>query len=306
MAKFVVLLQFLCLLVSCSALFVSPPFKTFCARANQLRTQSPKLINNAGTRSSAVFAFPEAQEVAVTDDELAELLDEMIYSGDFTGFMRKKTNQVVNEDFLEYLQEREQAADDEDDRAVYKEIITMVSDKIRLSDGIENVESVFEKRLDKILYAAPNKRKAWIEDNAEDMTEGFIAHIKKNMAVEKDIDNKVVFASILQLIGQVKGSDFLGEASVLLSRADASLGDQFAKPISSIITEGTEVSDIKTAEKEKAALGDRNEQVINILTIYFTVFIYTYISLLFRMILCRFWVAYCFPKMIFLRMYSTM
>lgn len=267
MTRFVLFLQFFCLIVvSCRAFFLSSPRFRFSVnfQSNQFLPQisHAKSVSYNSIRSTSLSAYPNAQEAAVTDEELAELLEEMIYSGDFTGFMRKKAKEVVNEDFLEYLQERVQEADDEDDRAVYKEIILLISDKIRLSDGIENVESVFEKRLDKILYAAPNKRKTWIEENSIDMTEGFIAHIKKQMTGEKDLDNKVVFASILQLIGQVKGSDFLGEASVLLSRADAYLGEQFAKPASSIFVDGAEVMDIKAAEKAKAASGDRNEQIL--------------------------------------------
>jgi hypothetical protein len=201
------------------------------------------------------------QYMVNNDDQMEDLLDEMIYSGDFTGFVRRKSNQVLSEEFLEYLQEREKSAEDIETKTVVHEIMNLVSEKIRLSDGMVNGELIFEERLDKILYTAPNKRLQYIEENISDMTDGFIAHIKKQMTNDKDIDNKVVFASILKLISQVKGYDLLGAEAVLLSQADSSLGDQFAKPVSSgLITDGSPV-DIDSAAA--VVPGDRNEQVFH-------------------------------------------
>ena len=149
------------------------------------------------------------------DDEYEELLEEMIYSGDFTAFIRKKSKDIITTDFLDFLQEREKSAEDIDDKTVLSEIINIINNKIRLSDGMGgNVESIFEARLDKILYTAPNKRQLYIEENIEDMTDGFIDHVKRQMSTDKDIDNKVVFASILKLISQVKGTDLLGKHAI--------------------------------------------------------------------------------------------
>ena len=94
----------------------------------------------------------EEFEIEYTDEEYEELLDEMIYSGDFVGFMRRKSKQIISEDFLDFLQEREKNAEDVDDKNVLMEIITLVNDKLKLSDGMANSESIFDQRLDKILY----------------------------------------------------------------------------------------------------------------------------------------------------------
>ena len=201
-------------------------------------------------------------EIEYTDEEYEELLDEMIYSGDFVGFMRRKAKQIISEDFLDFLQEREKTAIDLDDKNVLNEIIGMIQDKLRLSDGMTNSESVFDERLDKILYTAPNKRLQYIEDIKDDMTEGFITHVKKLLNADKDIDNKVVFASILQLISKVKGVDYVGQEASLLNRADSSLGEEFAKEsTSALITDGDSLATSQPAGR-KVDPGDKNEQIL--------------------------------------------
>lgn len=201
-------------------------------------------------------------EIEYTDEEYEELLDEMIYSGDFIGFMRRKSKQIISIDFLDFLRERERNADDSDDKNVLNEIILLVNDKLKLSDGLSNSESVFDQRLDAILYTAPNKRLDYIETHKDDMTEGFVTHVRKLLNSEKDIDNKVVFASILQLISKVKGVDYIGTEVSLLSRADSSLGDEFAKDSSSaLITEGDSMA-TSEVKNRKIDPGDRNEQIL--------------------------------------------
>ena len=202
-------------------------------------------------------------EIEYTDEEYEELLDEMIYSGDFVGFMRRKAKQIISEDFLDFLQEREKNAEDADDKNVLNEIIGLVNDKLKLSDGMANSESVFDQRLDKILYTAPNKRLEYIETNKDDMTEGFVSHVRKLLNSEKDIDNKVVFASILQLISKVKGIDYVGSEASLLSRADASLGDEFAKQTSGLITDSDSLAaSAEVVGGRKIDPGDKNEQIL--------------------------------------------
>ena len=196
----------------------------------------------------------------VTDEELGDLLEEMIYSGDFEGFIRRKSTKILNDDFLSYVNERVDVADDDDEMQTLQSISDLVSTKIKLSDGIENVELVFEERLSKILYTAPNRRRQYIEGSISDMSEGFISHIKKQLSSDKDVDNKVVFASILQLISEIKGNDDIlhSDEAALLNRADSTLGEQFSKSSSGLVIGDSDVGD---AAKSRVAVADRNEQV---------------------------------------------
>lgn len=189
-----------------------------------------------------------------TDAEYEELLEDMIYSGDMPGFMRRKTREIVDEDFLDYLKERIESADDDDEKAAIQEIITLVSGKLLQTDGLADSGIVFESRLDRILFTAPNNRRKYIEENKEEMTQAFIEYIQSEMKSMSDIDSKVVLASILQMIGEVQGTDYLGNEAIILSKADASLGEQFAKQSSFL--EGGSISDAKAV-----ATGDKNEQV---------------------------------------------
>jgi hypothetical protein len=44
----------------------------------------------------------------------------------------------------------------------------------------------------------------YIEENVNEMTDGFIAFVQKELKGSDDTDSKVVIASLLQLIGQVR------------------------------------------------------------------------------------------------------
>lgn len=241
--------QLLVTLSACDAFWSNPTFQINRAASFTIKRGAPRLNN-------PLFAME-------LDEEYETILEEMIYSGDFTGFIRKKVDAVVNDDFLEYLKEKEKVAEDDDDKVVLNEIVNLISEKIRLSDGASNAELIFEQRLDKLLYTAPNRRSQYIKDNLADMTDGFITHIKRQMNVDRDVDNKVVFASILQLIGQAKGGDYLGEAAVLLSRADSSLGDQFTSTEGSgLIMDSTAVDGSNLPGG--ALPGDKNDQVFRV------------------------------------------
>ena len=114
---------------------------------------------------------------------------------------------------------------------------------------------------DKILFTSPNQRKAFIQENIGDMTLGLVDYIQKEMKETTDGDSKVVFASILQLIGQAKGSDLLGNMAGILSGADSSLGDQFAAPSSALVGDGN----IADAKEAGARVGNKDEQVRDVL-----------------------------------------
>ena len=118
-----------------------------------------------------------------------------------------------------------------------------------MTDGVSGADIVFEKRLDKILFAPPNIRRDFIKENMNDMTPGFIEYIQQELKATEDSDSKVVLASILQMIGQVKNQDLLGENVQVLTAADESLGDQFAKKKLSL-------------EDDAVGLMNRNEQIL--------------------------------------------
>jgi hypothetical protein len=193
----------------------------------------------------------------ISDETMEEWLDDMIYCGDIEGYIRRRSKDVVSEDFREYLEERLADCQDEDEKQVLSEITQMLTEKLRLSDGLVDSEEVFESRLDRILFTSPNLRKAYILENIPEMSLGFVEFIQKEMKETTDTDSKVVFASILQLIGQAKGSDLLGSMAGILAGADATLGDQFAAPASVLLADGN-LADAKEAGQK---VGDKNEQV---------------------------------------------
>jgi len=185
----------------------------------------PSLITLKSTKN-------EAPVVYVTDEQLEGWLDDMIYSGDIDGYIKRNAKNVMNSDFLEYLTERKESSNDEDELNVYDEIYNKISAKVIQSDGSSDSGILFEKRLDSILFTPPNQRKSIIEENMKDMTPGFIEYVQDELKTSPDKDSKVVLASILQLIGQVKNIDNIlaaDEAKILAKNADASLGDQFKK-----------------------------------------------------------------------------
>eukprot|EP00596_Hydrurales_sp_CCMP1899_P009979 CAMPEP_0119051438 /NCGR_PEP_ID=MMETSP1177-20130426/73051_1 /TAXON_ID=2985 /ORGANISM="Ochromonas sp, Strain CCMP1899" /LENGTH=615 /DNA_ID=CAMNT_0007030637 /DNA_START=289 /DNA_END=2136 /DNA_ORIENTATION=+ len=190
---------------------------------------------------------------------MEEWLDDMIYCGDIEGYIRRRSKDVVTDDFREYLDERLEACHDQDEKQVLSEIALMVGEKLRISDGLADSEEVFESRLDRVLFTAPNQRKAFIKENIEEMSLGFVEFVQREMKETADGDSKVVFASILQLIGQVKGADLLGSFAGILAGADSSLGDQFA-PASSPLLDG--VGNLDEAKEEGTKLGDKNEQIL--------------------------------------------
>jgi hypothetical protein len=192
----------------------------------------------------------EAPVVYVTDEQLEGWLDDMIYSGDIDGYIKRNAKNVMNNDFLEYLTERKESSNDEDELNVYDEIYNKISAKVIQSDGSSDSGILFEKRLDSILFTPPNQRKSIIEENMKDMTPGFIEYVQDELKTSPDKDNKVVLASILQLIGQVKNIDNIlaaDEAKILAKNADATLGDQFKK----------ETTDVKDE-----IVGNPNDQIL--------------------------------------------
>ena len=141
------------------------------------------------------------------------------------------SRQALSEDFIDYVDERVEQAEDEDEKGAFQEVLSLLESRRKATDGNAESGVAFEARLDKILFTAPNKRLELIkEELADEITEGFIGYVQDEMKESGDSDAKVVYASILKLIGEAKGTDFLGSSASVLAGADKSLGDQFAKP----------------------------------------------------------------------------
>jgi len=192
-------------------------------------------------------------------EELDSWLEDMIYSGDIDGFIRRRSKDVVTDDFLDFLDSKLESSDDEELQQVIKEIIETIEGRLDITDGLVDSGVVFEKRLDKILFTPPNQRKIFIEENKADMTLGFIDYIQSEMRNMEDMDSKVVMASILQMIGQVKQTDLLGSNAAILKNADASLGEQYAQTSSALADTTISPSLLKGGG---VPVAERNEQIL--------------------------------------------
>eukprot|EP01039_Chlorochromonas_danica_P011712 gene11712-13148_t len=182
-----------------------------------------------------------------SDEDFEQLLDDMIYSGDIEGYLQRKSHELVSEGFVSFLQEKVHRLTEEDEKEVVREIVKILEEKLRLTDGLEDSDLVFERRLDQIIFTAPRFRRAYIQEHIEEMTPGFVDYVQNELQGMTDTDSKVVLASILLMIGQVKNEDYLGSQASLISLADATLGEEFANA---------------TPANKKTPLGDRNEQIL--------------------------------------------
>jgi len=198
--------------------------------------------------------------IVPSDEEMEDWLQDMMFSGDIQGFARRRKREVISRDFFEYVEERLELTKDEDERGALADVFSVVAAGLKETEGLTDSGVVFEKRLDSILFCAPNKRADLIKNQiSNDMTPAFIQYVQDELKLMQDIDGKVVLASILQLIGQVKGGDYLGGAAAILSMADASLGDQFKRADSELDMSG---SGGVVENKGGAVVGDRNEQML--------------------------------------------
>jgi len=196
----------------------------------------------------------------LSDEEImANWLEEMIYSGDMAGYVRRQSKDLICEQFLEFLQERSAAVTDEDEKQAILEALNIVAANFKLTDGMGGESGIaYEKRLDNILFIKGNLRKAYVQEHPEELTDGFLEYIQKELKSTEDQDSKVVLASILKIVSEVKGSDYLGGASIMLSRADETLGEEYAqKSLADVVG---------AAQNGASGIQDRNEQILASLT----------------------------------------
>ena len=230
------------------------------ARHAHVRQSGWRRLGQAPRAEQRLMMSTATPSVIPTDEEMEAWLQDMMYSGDLLGFVRRRARDVVTLDFVEYVEERLELCQDEDEKGVLSEIFGHVSNKLKETEGLVDSGVVFEKRLDSILFCAPNKRAELIKGiMLEEMSPAFIDYVQGQLKDTTDTDGKVVLASILQLIGQAKGGDYLGGAAAMLSLADASLGDQFKKAEGELDF-GATGGVVET--KALGGVGDRNEQML--------------------------------------------
>lgn len=219
------------------------PLSNIVSRGRRLAS---RLTSTGAPRQRVTF-------LALTDSEYNEIVEDIMYSGDLEGIIRRKAKDLVSEDFAEYLVEKldeMNSPDLADERSVVQDILNNIRLKLRLTDGLgADSEVVYERRLDRIIFTPPKERRSFIASIKDDLTPGFVEFIQREMANTPDQDSKVVLASVLQMIGQSTDTDFLGGNSNLLQLADESLGDEFAK-----------ASPLAGFSPEQ--LGDQNEQIL--------------------------------------------
>lgn len=148
----------------------------------------------------------EAEDEQYYDDETyEEWLQDMIFSGDMIGYVRRNAKSVLTNDFLLFLNEKLENFgnndEDEDEKNVLVEVIAIINEKLKQTDGLVDSAVIFESRLDKILFAPPNQRKTYIEENIEDMSVGFVEYIQRELRASPDTDSKVyhLIISVLRL-----------------------------------------------------------------------------------------------------------
>ena len=203
-------------------------------------------------------SHPFLYAMVVPSDEAVEVwLDSMMYSGDLNGYIRKNIKTILNDNFIGFVEEKLEETEDEDEKLVMKQIVTVLDAKLAKVDSEADGGVAYTKRLDKILFVRPNQRRVHIEETKDDISAGFVEYVQQELRATEDLDSKVVLATVLQLVEEIKGVDMLGSNSYLLQGADSSLVDQFKKKEEGVARwagEGAVVGD-------GGVIGDRNEQV---------------------------------------------
>lgn len=181
-------------------------------------------------------------------EDFSALLEDLMYSGELETLLKRNSKRIFQESFMNFLADKLTSADDEDEIEMMKDIQQRVGQKLKETGGDMAVELVYDTRLDKIAFTAPKLRRKYITDNIHEMTDGFILHVQRLLQEIPDEESKIVLASILQMIGQAKKIDLLGQYSTLLNKNDQDL------------LEGN-VQNLNENLEQSAIVGNRNEQV---------------------------------------------
>lgn len=111
----------------------------------RLSTQCKRCTNNSPVTKRYLSESPE------TDEIMEEWLDDMIYSGDVEGFIRRKTPEVLTENFYNYLEERLMGSHDEDELQVLSEVRAAVFKLMEFPSHAKLAEDIADSELDDFL-----------------------------------------------------------------------------------------------------------------------------------------------------------
>ena len=116
------------------------------ARHAHVRQSGWRRLGQAPRAEQRLMMSTATPSVIPTDEEMEVWLQDMMYSGDLLGFVRRRARDVVTLDFVEYVEERLELCQDEDEKGVLSEIFGLVSDKLKETEGLVDSGVVFEKR----------------------------------------------------------------------------------------------------------------------------------------------------------------
>ena len=87
-----------------------------------------------------------------SNEEIMEgWITDMIYSGDMEGYVRRFGKDILCEEFVEYLVEKIDTADDEDERQTMNEVLLLIQAGVKSTDGLgQDSAMIFENRLNQI------------------------------------------------------------------------------------------------------------------------------------------------------------
>ncbi len=226
---------------------------SFLARSHKLPFSSIRFSH----RSSSKLSMAALNSV----ETMQGWLNDMIFSGDMEGYIRRYGSLLLCDEFIIYLEDQIGTTEDEDEKTTFTMALNLIQKAVSATDGVGGDSGlVFEHRFNDILFTAPSQRKAFIEANLAAITPGFIDYIRDNIKTTQDRSSKVVIASILKLIGEVKNNDFLGDATALLHefKVDGALED--------VSQESKDGGSGSGKMNKDGAVGARNEHILASLT----------------------------------------
>jgi hypothetical protein len=134
---------------------------------------------------------------------------------------------------VEFVKQKTAETEDEDEREAYTGILQQLLDFVTVKSTQERGTSYEnEQFLNEILRRPGQYRRQYVEENSDKVTDAFVAYVMDQSKVYDDMNSKVVVASILRILGEVKGADFFTEQSNMreLSVVDLDKDDE-AKPV---------------------------------------------------------------------------
>lgn len=186
----------------------------------------------------------------LSESAMERLLEDVLYSGDVEAVYRRNSRTFLHQKFYSFLKEKLNSFDDDDERTIVQNVLGMIESQIQLSDGMgQDSDLLYERRLDKIVFANPSERSQVLKELQDDLSPGFISFLQSEMKSSKDLDVKVVIAEILHEISVMKGGEYLDSTDKKLLTKESGINHLH------------DVQEVSDQLQRLSKLGDRNEQV---------------------------------------------